>query len=284
MFVAESLTLRRSVSIGSIPVVSDEVGLVSMSTVSNGTASMYLKIEDIESNDLPVYHIQEQLRVYFDLPHARSQPLQTIISVNNERQILDMLDRENVEDDADLEEQVEEEGMDYAEPEEQEVNQSGTQAKSLAKPGQMTLPTGKGSFSFTKARRTQRPSQITSGTKFKAFDMDVTQIVAAAKIFTSDRVVGFSGHRQYVPPHHTGKSFQRGGSGLEDMSAVAQALPAPQGSGVSVYHPSRIDAVPQQPDIGAYEKDVGAAGEYFVRLPSLLCFSKSVSNNTNLVI
>ncbi|KAI9685068.1 MAG: hypothetical protein M1822_005460 [Bathelium mastoideum] len=101
VFCTENLTLRRSVIIGDSAVISDGDGQVLMSTGLDGNACMYLKFQDVESGELPVWQMLNELLNYFDMPNTQSHLLSSVLGMKNDKQIEDMLEQNGFDKDDD---------------------------------------------------------------------------------------------------------------------------------------------------------------------------------------
>ncbi|KAF2232981.1 hypothetical protein EV356DRAFT_487514 [Viridothelium virens] len=268
VFAADNLTLRRSISIANNTINADASGHVCMSTDSSGRACMYLKAEAIESADLPFYYMGQELHAYFDIPHSFSNLVQAILTTKDDGQVVDMLDRENIEEDANLDEQSEE-GMDYTgpqEPDSPEQGQPEAHDKSASASGQKAQSRGKASGASSKVRRKQHGFQTFGSSKpGPSFSMDATKIVAAAKNFRSNQIVRFNSAVGGRSSNTSGDQLSSGMSDPARRSERGAWTPSRRAAHISSgAGDARITSVPQEPERSEYQQDVGAAGEYFV--------------------
>ena len=282
VFCAENLTLRRSVTIGSSTIVSDDDGQVLIGKSSNKTTCMYLKATDIESGDLPTWHMHVELCKHFDIPDRHASLLSSILSINNEKNLEDMLERSGIEKDEGGAEPVEEMLMDYAEPEGKKATelckQSTTNTTTLRRQASHELgsPIPRGSrrggrfpgSGLGRGGRSSIPEPYHGNTQGPSFKMDASTIITAAKAFEGGRIVGLG-----AGAIHTG-----GGDGISsaaipinddlgafaNMSAMTETLPGVSSGRSRAPRVPRIKDVREEPESNAFQQDVGAAGEYFV--------------------
>ncbi|KAL9088067.1 MAG: hypothetical protein Q9165_006408 [Trypethelium subeluteriae] len=268
VFAADDLTLLRSVSVSNAPIEVYDSSHVCMSTDPSGRACISLKAEDIEATTLNFYYIAQELCTYFSIPSARANLVQVILTTKDDGQFFDILDRENIEEDATIDEQIEE-GMDYAEPQEPdslEQGQSKAQGKSASASGQKALSRGKASEPFSKARRKQHGSQTSGGSKpGPSLNMDATKIVAAAKSFRPEDIVTFNSDLAGRSSDNTGDQISSGVSGTARRNERGASTPSRRTAYLSSgAGDARISAVPQEPERSEYQQELGAAGEYFL--------------------
>ncbi|KAI9692668.1 MAG: hypothetical protein M1820_009462 [Bogoriella megaspora] len=296
VFCAANLVLHRSVSLGPATNVTHiDTGTVLISFRLGGSPSMYLKVSDVSSGDLPYYQISEELCACFGFGTKEGRLLQFILTTSNERQIEDMLDREKIDELHDLANVRKEEGVDYDEPPDS-ASPRGTQPH-FTKPKTFNTSSLRrpGSSNMRRDGQTGQPTPTPQKAQFAAssqpvasFNMSIDAIRAAANRVKSEHIINFRemhGSSSDRPvssaaapglsqsPRFASECSSKGRTTGNrnskqfpfDLSGLEEALHgfAPE-DGTHTPHQTNIPNVPQEPQQTEHEDKVGALGEAFV--------------------